>query len=110
MGLNPGRLNQQVTIQVPTETRQAGGGKQRTWDDVDTVWAEVLPANGGEAFAQGVARNTMFFRITIRFRTDVTPRHRLLWNGQYLNIRTCADPDQRRESLLISAESGVPEV
>ncbi len=107
MSLSAGRLRQRVTIQSPVGTPDGGGGNVRTWSSVTTVGAEVLPVNGGEAFRAGIANATQFYRVTIRFREDVTPIHRLLWKGTPLNIRTIGDPTNRREELLITAESGV---
>jgi SPP1 family predicted phage head-tail adaptor len=108
--LSPGRLNSRVTIQRDDKV-EVGTGFEANWVDVATVWAEVLPANGGEAFSQGILRQTQFYRVTIRMRNDVTPEHRLIWRTRgaeaVLNIRTCADPDGRREALLMTAESGV---
>ena len=109
MGLSAGNLRQRVTIQSPTSASDGAGGSVTTWTNGATVWAEVLPVNGGEAFKAGLASATQFYKVTIRFRTDVTPRNRLMWNGIPLNIRTCADLDGRREALLMSAESGAPE-
>ena len=110
MGLSIGDMRDRITIQAATTTPQAGGGKVKVWVDIGTpVWASIVPINGGEAFSQGIARNTQFYRITIRFRSDVTPANRIMWNGTALNIRTCADPDRRREALLITAESGAGE-
>jgi SPP1 family predicted phage head-tail adaptor len=109
MGLIIGELRERITIQSFSTTSQPGGGKTKAWTDVITVWAKVIPANGGEAFAQGVARNTQFYRVEIRFRTGITPANRLMWRGTALNIRTCADPDSRRESLMMTVESGAGE-
>lgn len=108
--IRPGDLQDRLSIQASTSSPQAGGGKIKAWADIASpIWAKVEPLNGGEAFSQGIARNTQFYRITIRWRGDVTPANRLMWNGMALNIRTCADPDRSRTALLITAESGVGE-
>ena len=107
MFLSAGRLRNRITIQAPTHTPDGIGGQLTTWDDLTTVWAEVLPANGGESFRLGIERKSQFYRVTIRYRSDITAAHRLVWNDVAMNIRTCADPDGRREALLISAETGV---
>jgi SPP1 family predicted phage head-tail adaptor len=105
--ISAGNLRERLTIQINSPTR-AGAGWDDNWTDFATVYAEVLPINGGEAFGRGIERQTQFYRITIRWRANITPQHRLVWRGQLLNIRTCADPDNRRQALLITAESGVP--
>ena len=108
--LSSGDLNQVVSIQAFAETPDGAGGKTKVWSNVSAVvYATIEPANGGEAFAQGVARNTQFYRVTVRWRSGVTPANRLLWNGVPLNIRTCGDPDGRGRALVMTAESGAAE-
>ena len=109
MSLSAGRLRHRVTIQQSTTTSDGAGGSPKTWGDVVTVWAEVLPVNGGETFRHGIQNATQFYRVTIRMRTGITPANRLVWNGTPLNIRTCADPDGTREALLLTVESGAAE-
>lgn len=105
-----GRMRERVDIQVIALTPDGAGGNTKGWSAIaQDVACEVLPLNGGEAFSQGVARNTQFYRVTMRYREDVTPRHRLWWRGKALNIRTCADPDNKRASLVLTVESGAPE-
>ena len=109
MALRPGDLREKIDIQEVTEARAPGGGTSKSWNTVTTVWAQVVPLTGGEAFAQGIARSTQFYRIVIRHLAGITPRNRVVWNGQPLNIRTVADPDGNREALELKAESGAAE-
>ena len=107
MKLAAGRLRQRIRIEQNNPVR-VGAGREDAWSAIATVPAEVLPKNGGEIFAQGLERSTQFYAIMIRFRTDIKVEHRLIWGDITMAIRTCADPSNRRESLLIIAESGVP--
>ena len=112
MSLAAGRLRESITIESAAGRVRVGPGHASNWAPIATVRAEVLPVNGGEAFSQGLERGTQFYRVTIRHRDDVTPQHRLIWHRRggdvLLNVRTCDDPDNRRQALLMSAESGVP--
>lgn len=108
MSLSAGDLNRKVTIQTPNYTPDGAGGRSLTgWSDVATVYAQITPVSGGEAFKLGVQNQTQFYRVSLRFREDVTPGNRLMWGTIPLNIRTSADPDGFREELAIMAESGV---
>jgi SPP1 family predicted phage head-tail adaptor len=109
MRLSAGTLNQRMDIQSFTGASDGGGGTVKAWEKTATISAKVEPLNGGEAFRQGVANATQLYRVTIRFRTDINPANRLMWNGTALNIRTCADPDGRREALVMTVESGAAE-
>ena len=110
MGLAAGRLRDEVTIQEPNLVDNKRGGRkpapgEDAWKDVDTVHAEIIALRGGEALQNGIQRGTQLWRVTIRIRDDVTPRHRLVWNGTPLNIRTAA-PNEERDGLVMTAESG----
>ena len=110
MAIRPGDLRERIDIQSVAEATVAGGGKSKAWTTfAPGIWASITPLNGGEAFAQGVARSTQFYKVVIRWRGDITPRNRIIWNGQPLNIRTAADPDMRRSSLELRVESGAAE-
>jgi SPP1 family predicted phage head-tail adaptor len=106
-GLEAGRLRQRITYQAAVGTPDGSGGSTKAWSNLAYAWASVEPVNGGEVFKAGLLHATQFYKIEARFRSDITPLNRIMWKGVALNIRTCADPDGRRESLLIVAESGV---
>jgi len=109
--MNPRKKRERVTIQQPVKGSDGAGGSPLTWEDCGAlVWASVIPLNGGEAFKQGMLNATQFYRVTISFRDWVTPRHRLMWKGTPLNIRTCGDLNNRRDDLVMTAESGAPEL
>ena len=109
MGISAGSLRDQVQIQAATSSGDGAGGAIKTWSTFATVWAAITPISGGEAFAQGLARNTQFYRVTIRFRSDVSAANRIMWGTLPLNIRSASDPDRRGEALVMTVESGVGE-
>lgn len=111
MTLRAGKLREKIDIQAVIQLADGAGGTTKTWASFAlAVPAHFEPVTGGETFALGVARSTQFYKVTIRWRGDVTPRNRIWWQGRALNIRTAADPDDgRREKLVMMAESGAPE-
>lgn len=110
MKLGAGDLNQKVDIQISASAADGAGGRNKSWATAaPCIWAKVEPLNGGEAFRQGMLNATQLYRVTIRWRAGVSTANRLIWNGAPLNIRTCADPDGRREAIVMTVESGAPE-
>lgn len=105
------RLKQKVTIQEPNVIDNGKGGRktpagEAAWKDVATnVPAEVYPLRGGEALSLGVQRATQIYRVTIRKRLGLTPKHRLLWQGIVLDIKT-APPSTDGQSNVMTCESG----
>lgn len=112
MGLSAGRLRERVTIQEQDVVDNKRGGRKPApgsdgWRDVATgVAAEVFPLRGGEALTLGVQRSVQLYRVTIRNRAGLTTKHRLIWKGAPLNIRT-APPCTDGASIVMTCESGV---
>lgn len=100
-----GKLDQRVTIQVPTTVAGAMGGHTNTWANLGTapsVWALVEIDGGGES-AEGektVARAQ--FRVTIRHRADVTAKHRLTWGSRFLQIKSVESVHARERYTLLT--------
>lgn len=105
--LGAGQLNRRITIQRPSRADNAHGGAVTSWMDVTGAWAQMIPLRGGEALQEAVLRDVQLWKVTIRFRTEVSTDWRILFKGEALNIRTCADPDGRRRWLVMTCESGV---
>ena len=105
------RLKHKVTIQEPNVVDNGKGGRkppagEAAWRDVAVnVPAEVYPLRGGEALSLGVERATQIYRVTIRKRQELTPKHRLVWQGIALNIKT-APPCTDGQSNVMTCESG----
>ena len=83
-------MDRRVTVEELTVTRDAGtGAEQRTWDAVDTVWAEVLESStsAAEFVGDGVATYARPTKVRMRWRSDITREtHRLLVAGRILRI------------------------
>lgn len=88
VSIDPGRLNQRVTIQRRVAGRDGTGGRTaESWSDVDSVWAEILPHAGREGVKAKQVDSELTHRVVIRYRTDVTSRHRLKSGSAILNIK-----------------------
>lgn len=75
--MHAGELDQRVTLQTATVTRDAVGGPAEAWADTVTVWAKVRPLTGKQiAQAQQVSADVST-AVTIRWRSGVTAAMRL---------------------------------
>jgi SPP1 family predicted phage head-tail adaptor len=94
--MQSGKLDQRITIQSLTETQNSLGETVNSYSTVATVWGRVVTERGTEAFesARVNARETV--RVEIRYRSDVTDKHRIQWNGYNYNI-VYTDRTKRRE-------------
>lgn len=98
-----GRLRERVAIQAMSVTQNTSGELIETWATAATVWASVRPGAINERFsaAAGQRASEITHTVRIRFRTDITPKKRLLWETRELEILGQMDPDGKRSDLVI---------
>lgn len=103
------RLKQRIIIQQPIETADGVGGTTRSWNDVATVWAELVPLRSGrgEALVNRQLEATVTHRVTIRYRADVTTAMRINYGGRVFNIRSVTNIGEANVTLEMLAEEGV---
>lgn len=80
--IDPGNLDERITIRKPVQVQDAYGAPQTTWTDVLTAWAEFREMGGSEITRAGMPVAQMAGQVTIRYTPtllDTTMRvHRLL--------------------------------
>lgn len=98
--MHAGQLDQRVTLQTATVTRDAVGGPSESWADTVTVWARVRPLSGKQiAQAQQVSADVST-AVEIRWRAGITAAMRL----KFADNRTAKVhwvEDYRREGRLV---------
>ena len=97
--MRAGWLRHRVTIQNKVVTRDAYGEEDFTWTNYITVWASVEPARGREFMQQTTEQVTYDTIIRIRYGVTVTPEHRIVWNGQYYDVRSVVSILEKRKEL-----------
>lgn len=104
-----GALDERVTLQAYTQVADGGGGFTKTWANlasVPTVWAHVKPASGREALEDGRTNAESLNVFTIRNRSDIDEKTRIVWRGDNYNIRQIKRASRREMYLEIVAEFG----
>lgn len=104
--MQPGKMDRRVTFQEVTESRSASGQVTETWSDLCRVSAQVRFDRGAEG-TEGSgeqARSTQLFRI--RYRSDITNKHRLTYNDATYDILSVQELG-RRDGLEITAVAKV---
>ena len=80
--INPGALNQRLTLQQPAASLNGLGETAGSWTDVATVWGQAQPLRGREFLAAAQLQSTLDVRFRIRYRADVRATWRVLWQGE----------------------------
>lgn len=105
MIIRTGDLRTQVTLQKKIRSPNGRGGAAVTWQDGPLIWANVEVLRATEAMLAGVERSSTLYRVIMRFRSDISVEDRLRWSAGTVDIKSCGDPDGRREGLIITAET-----
>lgn len=104
------RLKHQLVLEQEAFTTDDLGGFTREWEEVATLWSEIVPIGGKEyAYASQLTTSSRF-RITLRYRGDITPRMRLRDDatGRIYNIRSVINIEEKKQLMEILAEQVRP--
>lgn len=81
-----GRLNQRITLQQKVTTADGAGGYSISWQDVTTLWAEVVPHSTSERLISDKETLENRYIITIRHRTDINASMRFVLGSRTFTI------------------------
>lgn len=99
----PGELNRRLALLAPVESADGEGGVTRSYATVTTLWAQVVPLSERADVAADSLGAALRFAIVIRYRSDVTTRHRLQDGAAVYRI-VAARASADRRFLEIDAE------
>jgi len=91
-----------VTIQTKALAAADTYGQQaEAWSDVKAdVPALVEAMDAAEPWRADRSQPEATWRVTMRYRSDVTSAKRLVWGSQYL-YPTAVQPDPRKRSVIV---------
>ena len=103
------QLNRRVLIQQPVTVADEVGGRSVSWSTLATVWAAVTSTKYGrdEDYFGEKLNASHRLDVTIRYRDDVTPKMRLLVDGEPYAIRSVENVDAADVILRLYVEAGV---
>ena len=81
--LQPSELSERITIQVNTTSTDNQGGRSSSWGTLATVWAQVRAATTREALQARAITSETNYVVTVRYRSDVTAKNRILWTPSW---------------------------
>lgn len=100
--MRAGRLDRMVTLQQRVPTRNSFNEQIDTWTELATVPASALFNRGQERFVAQQAAAEVDVLFTIRWRADITPMNRLVFEGRTYNIVSVAELPRRRGLELMA--------
>ncbi len=99
-----GDLNRRLVLQAPVESADGEGGVTRSYATTTTLWAQVVPVSAHADVVADSLGTALRYRIVIRKRPDVTPRHQFQDGAvtyHIISVRESAD----RRFLWIEAQT-----
>ena len=104
------RLRHTVAIEAPDQIDNRKGGRRANpatggWVTIAKPWAEIIALRGDEATRNLIERAAQYWRVTIRYRADVKPSHRIVWGAIIMDIKSAA-PNDAGDALVMTCESG----
>lgn len=92
-----GQFTKRVTLQSPTTVVDPMGGTSQSFTSYATVWAAVDP----QPFIVGSEKAEVLTLVTVRYRDDILPRHRVVSEGTTYEILAIIDPQQEHRQLTL---------
>lgn len=77
--MDAGKLNKRITIQRKVKTRAPSGQPTEGWEDVCTVWADMVCTDSKAADQDGVIVHEGLYRFRIRYRRGLDAEMRVLY-------------------------------
>lgn len=84
-----------------------GSFAEESWQDVCTVWANWINVHGSEVWAAESVQALKAATVTIRYRSDVDEKCRILFNGVLYEIVSVDNIRQRNRALEMKVRAAV---
>lgn len=99
-----GALRERIEIQQVATSRDAIGGEVQTWGPLAGVWARVEPMSSSEQWRRQQMQASAAWKITIRWRADVTTKHRVVWGTRVFLVKGVTNSDERKRFLVLACD------
>lgn len=104
MALPAGDLWTRITIEQPTESRNAVGEPVLAWSTFATVWADVQSLSSREMERYGETVGFMTHRVKIRYLSGLTSSMRIQYRNRVLEIGQILEQDRLWHQEIICTE------
>lgn len=99
--LDAGRLKKRIHIYAYSEDTDSLGQKYVSLKKKATVWAEMKPVRGIEFLEYYKDANELQYKITIRYRKNITEKDVLVRGDRQFEINSIIDIDEEHVALEI---------
>lgn len=104
-----GARRRRLVLERPVEEPDGFGGRLRRYVAGPTLWGALEPLGSAAAPRGGRPERAGLYRVSLRFRPDVTPAMRFADGVRRFAIRAADDPDGAGRDLVCEVEEIVEE-
>lgn len=101
-----GRMRYRITLQYPADTVDDYGNAIDSWENLATVWGDIVPVSGREYLTANQATSETQYKIYIRYIENVNAKMRILYNNKVFEILAVLG-DKRSGMLTIMCKEVV---
>lgn len=101
--MNAGRLNQIITVERPTISKDDYGANQTTWNNIITTRADVQFDGGNRITENNEIIHSYTKTFTIRYYHKVDEKDRILWEEKHYRILSI-EKDKDKQTITIRTE------
>ena len=101
-----GKMRYRITIQFPCGTVDDYGNSLDSWQDLTTVWADIVPVSGREYLTASQATSETTYKIYIRYMDNINAKMRVIHGEQVYEINAVLG-DRRSGMLTIMCKEVV---
>lgn len=94
-----GTLTERVQLRRRESLGDGGGGHERIFVPLNTVWARVRSLSGRQGTNADGRAVAISHSVVLRFRSDIAPGDRIVYRGRNLDVVSTADLNGRRAYL-----------
>lgn len=102
--IDPGKLRERVTVQIPSGNVNALGETVLSWSDSTSVWASVEGVSARESLTAGQQETTISHRVRLRYLPGLSANMRFSWRSRTLEIISLLEHGSRSEHEAICQE------
>jgi SPP1 family predicted phage head-tail adaptor len=99
--MRAGLLRQVVTVESLSTTENDDGTVTESWTSAGTRRALIAPLRGREFFEAAQLGADVTHKVTMRYMSGLTPRHRLTFGGRTLQIVSVLNIEERDRTMQV---------
>lgn len=100
--IRAGELRQRIIVETETMATDASGGALPTYATLATVWAKIEPMDGAEKYNAQQTSASITHKISIRWRSGITAKHRVKYGTRIFRIVSVLDMEEFGKLLVLN--------